>query len=32
MYKYLILDGMVSGTGIRDEYGEGYIDPESLPC
>ena len=21
---------MISGTGIRDQYGEGYIDPESL--
>jgi hypothetical protein len=30
MYKYLILDVIVSGTGIRDQYEDEYIDPESL--
>ena len=27
-FKYLTIDGMVSGTGIRDD--KEYIDPESL--
>jgi hypothetical protein len=28
--KYLIVDGMMSGTGIRDEVEGGYLSPESL--
>jgi hypothetical protein len=30
MRKYLTIDGMLSGTGIRDTIEGGYIDPESL--
>jgi hypothetical protein len=28
--RYLIVDGMLSGTGIRDAVEGGYIDPEQL--
>jgi orotate phosphoribosyltransferase-like protein len=28
--KYLVVDGMISGTGIRDQYEGIYIDPQSL--
>lgn len=28
--KYLIIDGMLNGTGIRDKYEGGYISLESL--
>jgi len=28
--KYLIIDAALSGTGIRDKYEGGYIDPEDL--
>ena len=28
--RYLIVDGMMSGTGIRDEVEGGYLSPESL--
>lgn len=28
--RYLIIDGMLNGTGIRDEYGDGYLNIESL--
>lgn len=28
--KYLIIDGMLSGTGIRDSISGGYIDPLKL--
>lgn len=27
---YLIVDGALNGTGLRDENGEGYLDPKSL--
>ncbi len=27
---YLVVDGMLHGTGVRDEYGEGYVELESL--
>lgn len=30
MNRYLIIDGMLNGTGIRNQYEGGYIDPESL--
>jgi hypothetical protein len=30
MRKYLTVDGMLSGTGIRDTVEGGYIRPESL--
>jgi hypothetical protein len=30
MFKYLIVDGMVSGTGIRNQYESEYIEPKSL--
>lgn len=30
MNKYLTIDGMLSGTGIRDTLEGGYITPESL--
>jgi len=28
--NYLIIDGGLSGTGIRDKYEGGYLSPESL--
>jgi hypothetical protein len=28
--KYLIVDAELSGTGVRDKYLGGYIDPEDL--
>jgi hypothetical protein len=28
--KYLIIDGMLNGTGIRDKYNGGYLYPEDL--
>nr|WP_314499394.1 hypothetical protein [uncultured Chryseobacterium sp.] len=28
--KYLVIDAALSGTGIRDKYEGGYIDPEYL--
>jgi len=28
--RYLVLDGKLEGTGIRDKY-EGFIQPEQLP-
>jgi len=28
--KYLIVDAYFNGTGIRDKYAGGYINPESL--
>ncbi len=28
--RYLIIDAALSGTGIRDKYEGGYIDPKSL--
>jgi hypothetical protein len=28
--KYLVIDAMFSGTGIRDYYNGNYIEPESL--
>lgn len=28
--KYLVVDAALSGTGIRDKYLGGYVDPESL--
>ncbi len=28
--KYIIIDAVLIGTGIRDEYEGGYISPESL--
>jgi hypothetical protein len=28
--KYLVIDAALSGTGIRDKYEGGYIDPEDL--
>lgn len=30
MNRYLVVDGMLHGTGIRDHYEGGYIEPESL--
>jgi hypothetical protein len=30
MHRYLIVDGMISGTGIRGEYEGEYIDPKLL--
>ena len=30
MYRYLTVDGMISGTGIRDQYEGKYIDPKLL--
>ena len=30
MYRYLTVDGMVSGTGIRDQYESEYIEPKLL--
>jgi hypothetical protein len=30
MYRYLIIDGCLSGTGIRDYYEGGYIEPSVL--
>ena len=28
--RYLVIDAALSGTGIRDKYQGGYIDPEDL--
>ena len=28
--KYLVIDAALSGTGIRDKYEGGYIDPDDL--
>ena len=28
--KYLIIDASLNGTGVRDYYEGGYIDPEDL--
>lgn len=28
--KYLIIDASLNGTGIRDQYEGGYVEPESL--
>lgn len=28
--RYLIIDGALNGTGIRDRYEGGYIEPEDL--
>lgn len=28
--KYIIIDGYLNGTGIRDKYNGGYVQPESL--
>jgi|SRR5215207_5971732 len=28
--KYLVVDAMLSGTGIRDYYAGDYLEPESL--
>ena len=28
--KYLVIDAALSGTGIRDKYEGGYINPEDL--
>lgn len=28
--KYIVLDGNLNGTGIRDKYNGGYIDPVDL--
>lgn len=28
--KYLIINGCLNGSGIRDKHTEGYIDPASL--
>ena len=28
--KYIIIDALLNGTGIRDKYKGGYIDPRSL--
>lgn len=28
--RYLIVDGMLSGTGIRDAVEGGYVEPEQL--
>jgi len=28
--KYLVIDAALSGTGIRDKYEGGYIEPEDL--
>lgn len=30
MIKYLVVDGMLHGTGVRDYYGGGYVQPELL--
>jgi hypothetical protein len=30
MYRYLIIDGFVSGTGIRNYYEGGYAEPSTL--
>ena len=31
MRYYLIVDASLNGTGIRDQYNGGYVDPEELP-
>jgi hypothetical protein len=28
--KYLVIDAALNGTGVRDKYEGGYIDPEDL--
>lgn len=28
--RYLVVDGSLSGSGIRDQYEGGYLDPEEL--
>ena len=28
--RYLVIDAALSGTGIRDKYKGGYIDPDDL--
>jgi hypothetical protein len=28
--KYLVIDAALNGTGIRDEYNGGYIEPNTL--
>lgn len=28
--RYLVIDAALSGTGIRDKYEGGYLDPEDL--
>lgn len=30
MYRYLVIDGMLNGTGIRDYYEGGYVNPSEL--
>jgi hypothetical protein len=30
MHRYLVIDGMLNGTGIRDYYEGGYIKPSEL--
>ncbi|MBS1660273.1 MAG: hypothetical protein JST68_04400 [Bacteroidetes bacterium] len=30
MNRYLVIDGMLNGTGIRDYYEGGYINPADL--
>lgn len=30
MNHYLVIDGMLSGTGIRDQYETGYLEPQIL--
>jgi len=29
--NYLIVDASLNGTGIRDKYNGGYVDPDELP-
>jgi hypothetical protein len=29
-HRYLVVDGMLNGTGIRDEYEGGYLQPDTL--
>ncbi|MEM6495192.1 MAG: hypothetical protein AAF709_00550 [Pseudomonadota bacterium] len=28
--RYLVVDGMLSGTGIRDKYDGGYLNPTDI--
>jgi hypothetical protein len=28
--RYLVIDGMLNGTGIRDQYTDEYLSPEKL--
>ena len=30
MNRYLVIDGMLNGTGIRDYYEGGYVEPQEL--